>query len=488
MSLTGTRHGTRRPADRLRRLSLRARLGLLAAVAVAVAVSAASVAAYVFTGQQLARQLDSNLRSVEASPGYVKQLVDTCGATPPLSDGRDQRPSPYTVQVVRADGTLCADSGNQPIRATADDLAVARGLRHNTLHDAVTSDGRRMRVATSRPLLPPGIRPYAVSIAQPLDSVDQPLRNLAFLLLGVAGIGVLAAASAGVGIARAGLRPVERLTATAEHIARTEDLTVRIPSEGQDEIARLSQAFNAMTQALASSRDRQQQLIADAGHELRTPLTSLRTNIELLAHSERTGRAIPAAAKRDLLDSVTAQIGELAGLIGDLQELSRPDRAAADAPLQVVAFHEVVGRALERARRRGTGLRFTTALDDWYVLSDPAALERAVLNLLDNAVKFSPADGEVRVRLAAGPGAGVLTVRDAGPGIPEDELPYVFDRFWRSPTARALPGSGLGLSIVAQTVQRSGGSVALRPVEPAGTEAVLRLPGSSAPPVAAPRG
>ncbi len=460
----------------MRSLSLRARLGLLAAVAVAVAVSAASVAAWAFTGQQLGRQLDSNLRSVSAPPGFVEGLLASCGVSPALPDGRDQAPSPYTIQVITGDGTVCAQPGTTPIKVTAGDLAVARGLRPGALHDAADEDGRAMRVATSPARMMP--RGYAVSIAQPRDTVDAPLRNLAFLLLGVAGLGVLAAATAGFGIARAGLRPVERLTATAEHIARTEDLTVRIPAHGHDEIARLSQSFNAMTEALSSSRDRQQRLIADAGHELRTPLTSLRTNIELLARSERTGRAIPAAAKKDLIDSVTAQIGELAGLIGDLQELSRPDRTAADAPLQVVAFHEVVGRALERARRRGTGLDFTTELDAWYVLSDPAALERAVLNLLDNAVKFSPADGTVRVRLDS----GELTVRDEGPGIPADELPHVFDRFWRSPAARALPGSGLGLSIVAQTVQRSGGSVALRPADPAGTEAALRLPGAAAPP------
>ncbi|MFJ6569283.1 sensor histidine kinase [Streptomyces sp. NPDC091292] len=392
----------------------------------------------------------------------------------------DDTPTPYTVQVVTADGTVCAAPGSTPIEVADHDIDVARGIQEDTLHDAKSEDGQAMRVATSRTDLPPGLSgPYAVSIAQPLSGVSDPLNSLALLLLGVAGLGVIGAATAGLGIARAGLRPVERLTSTVEHIARTEDLSVRIPADGDDEIARLSRSFNTMTQALASSRDRQQQLIADAGHELRTPLTSLRTNIELLIRSEKSGRQLPPSARGDLLASIGAQIGELAGLIKDLQELSRPDGVPGSLSFQPVGLHEVAERALERAKRRGTELHFACELDPWYVMSDPAALERAVVNLLDNAVKFSPAGGTVSLRLAG----GRLSVRDQGPGVAPDELPHVFDRFWRSPAARSLPGSGLGLAIVAQTVHRSGGTVTLQPAEDAGTEAVVRIPGSpTAPP------
>ncbi|WP_432190050.1 sensor histidine kinase [Streptomyces sp. Tue6028] len=458
--------------------SLRARLGLLAAAAVAVAVSTAAVSAWLVTRQQLTDQLDSNLRSVQASPRYVQALLGTCGVEQPSAGSSDQTPTSYTVQVITADGSVCAAPGSTPIEVTDEDLAVVRGLRGPTLHDAVSEKGEPMRVATSRPDMPRAAGDFAVSIAQPLDTVNDPLGRLALILLGVAGVGIVGAATAGAGVARTGLRPVKALTATAEHIAHTDDLTVRIPAEGDDEIARLSEAFNAMTEALATSRTRQQQLIADAGHELRTPLTSLRTNIELLIRSERTGRRIPADARLDLLTSVGSQIGELAGLVGDLQELSRPDSARGNGPLEVVALHRVAERALERARRRGKHLEFESAMDDWYVLAEPASLERAVVNLLDNAVKFSPEGGRVSVSL----GSGRLTVRDEGPGIPPDELPHVFDRFWRSPTARGLPGSGLGLAIVSQTVRRSGGTVELRSAGAVGTEAVVRIPGSHQPP------
>jgi two-component system sensor histidine kinase MprB len=269
---------------------------------------------------------------------------------------------------------------------------------------------------------------------------------------------------------------VDRLTETVEHIARSEDLNVRIPVEGQDEIARLSASFNAMTGALASSRERQSQLIADAGHELRTPLTSLRTNIELLERSEVTGRPLPPGDRLALLASVKAQMSELASLIGDLQELSRPD--AVEPTLQVVALHEVTETALRRARLRGPDLRILAEVAPWFVRGEGPALERAIVNLMDNAVKFSPAGGVVEVQLHG----GQLTVRDYGPGIPAEDLPHVFERFWRSPSARSLPGSGLGLSIVARTVQQSGGEVSLAPAPGGGTLATLLLPGVPTPP------
>jgi two-component system sensor histidine kinase MprB len=371
--------------------------------------------------------------------------------------------------------------GHDTIPVTEADQLVALDQSQGVLH-TVTSHGHKFRVYT-RPV--PGHlkgQNLATSVARPLSDVSDPLDTLAWVLLAVAGIGVLGAGAAGTVIARAGLRPVDRLTGTVEHIARTEDLSVRIPVEGNDEIARLSESFNAMTAALASSRERQQQLIADAGHELRTPLTSLRTNIELLERSEASGRALPPEDRRALLASVKAQMTELALLIGDLQELSRADAAA--PALEVVALHEVTETALRRARLRGPDLKIMADVAPWFVRGESAALERAIVNLMDNAVKFSPAGGVIEVRLAG----GQLTVRDHGPGIPAEDLPHVFERFWRSPSARSLPGSGLGLSIVARTVQQSGGDISLAPAHGGGTLATLRLPGAPTEPPAPPSG
>ncbi|MFG2135270.1 sensor histidine kinase [Streptomyces sp. NPDC048650] len=457
------------------RLPLRSRLAMLVAVAVAVAVAASAAACWLVTRDRLTQQLDDTLSSVKMNDSSVRDLITYCTGQPLPGI----QPTPYTVRLVSSSGYVCTAPDKAKIPVQQADLLVAGRRLDNTLHTTRAKDGTEMRVAT---VPAPGSytdssgNPLAISVATPMDQVTQPLNQLALVLLFVAGAGVLGAASAGLWVARTGLKPVDRLTDTVEHVARTEDLAVRIPVEGEDEIARLSRSFNSMTTALAASRDLQQQLIADAGHELRTPLTSLRTNIDLLVRSEQAGRPIPAADKAALLESVKAQMGELAALIGDLQELSRPARG--HGAVEVVALHDIVESALARARLRGPSLTVTADLGPWYVRAERAGLERAVVNLLDNAVKFSPPGGSVEVSLAD----GELTVRDHGPGIPQDELPHVFERFWRSPSARSLPGSGLGLSIVARTAEQAGGAVRLRSADLGGTEAVLTLPGAATPP------
>ncbi|MFD7094044.1 sensor histidine kinase [Streptomyces xanthophaeus] len=467
------------PVAGFRALPLRSRLALLVTVAVALAVAAVAAVSWVMVRTQLRDQLDSSLRATNAE-AQANQVVRSIGCVSVSGSALPERPAnnlSAQVQIVLPDGGHCWVDGRSTLRISDTDLAVAQRRRGSALYDTTTSDGVPIRVYT-QPALLEG-RAAALSVAKPLADIDKPLSTLAWVLLLVCGIGVVGAGAAGLWVARTGLRPVDELTGAVEHIARTEDLTVRIPDEGDDEIARLSRSFNSMTAALASSQERQAQLIADAGHELRTPLTSLRTNIELLARSEDTGRAIPPEDRKELLASVKAQMTELAALIGDLQELSRPD-AVSPGPLGVVALHEIAGAALSRARLRGPELTFTSDLRPWYVRGEAAALERAVVNVLDNAVKFSPPDGAVEVTLRA----GELTVRDHGPGIPAEDLPHVFERFWRSPSARALPGSGLGLSIVARTAARTGGSAELRAAADGGpgTEAVLRIPGAPTPP------
>ncbi|CAM5613138.1 two-component sensor histidine kinase [Streptomyces spiroverticillatus] len=474
------------PLRRYRRLPLRSRLALLVATAVALAVAAASVTCWFVTREALVNSLDNALSNSRMNDGdVVRQIeIDTqagqarCLRQLPKRDatsGVDRT----TVQVVTRTGEQCVIYGRQSVAVGPEDYAVAAGQTTESSHDALASTGEKYRVYTYQLKAYPHLQ-LAVSVSRPLSEVNDPLDDLALILLIVAGVGVLLAGGAGLWVARSGLRPVDRLTDAVEHVARTEDLSLRIPVEGDDEIARLSASFNAMTAALASSRDLQAQLIADAGHELRTPLTSLRTNIELLARSEDTGRPIPPDDRKALLASVKAQMTELASLITDLQELARPESTPGHASPKVVGWHDLMRTALERARLRGPELTFDVELAPWYVRAEPPVLERALVNILDNAVKFSPPSGTISVRLHL----GELTVRDHGPGIPPADLPHVFERFWRSPSARALPGSGLGLSIVARAIREAGGEVALRaPLDGGpGTEAVVRLPGAPTPP------
>jgi two-component system sensor histidine kinase MprB len=481
----------KRLVRRYRSLPIRSRLALLVAAAVAFAVAAVSVTCWFIVQGKLYDQVDNDLQKSLRGPaleGQAKAAVADCTTqtSPQNTDG----PRNSYFQVVTESGKTCVfpySLGSVEVTGTDKDLIKTGQLGQGVFHDSTDADGNSVRV-----LALPGYTvtdqkgassKAAILIALPLNSTEKTLNDLALILLLVSGIGVLGAGAAGLFVARAGLRPVDKLTEAVEHVARTEDLGIRIPVEedAEDEVARLSRSFNSMTSSLASSRELQQQLIADAGHELRTPLTSLRTNIELLTRSEETGRPIPEADRKALLASLKAQMTELAALIGDLQELSRSEGQRGER-VQVVALEDAVESALRRARLRGPELTINASLEPWYTRAEPAALERAVVNVLDNAVKFSPEGGIIDVQLTQ----GVLTVRDHGPGIPDDELPYVFDRFWRSPDARALPGSGLGLSIVARTVQQAGGEVTLGPAEGGGTVATVRLPGAPTPPPEAP--
>lgn len=350
-------------AARLARLPLRSRLTLLTAAAVAVAVAVSALACWLLTRAQLRDEVDNSLRNVSVPPEYLQVTYANCRPTDP-TENKNAPPSYYNVQIVQVDGSRCVGPNSRPVQVQGLDLGVARGVQRDTLHDALTVEGADVRVLTKH-IGVQGVQ-FAVSVSRPLAEVNSALNTLAVLLAAVAGLGVVGAGTAGLVIARSGLKPVDRLTDAVEHVARTQDLAIRIPADGEDEIARLSRSFNSMTAALAASRDLQQQLIADAGHELRTPLTSLRTNIDLLVRSEQSGRPIPAEDRTALLASVKAQMGELAALIGDLQELSRTPEPGQSA-VEVVALHDIVGSALERARLRGPSLTITADLDPWYV-------------------------------------------------------------------------------------------------------------------------
>ena len=466
--------------------SLRGRLTFLSAAALAVAIAMSALACWFIVERQLYGQVRTDLLNAPPQPRIPPTLY--CASSPaaaPTAQGssptESNGPVLRDVQFVLANtGQVCfAERTPRAITLKPSDTDVYRlKLGQSIIRDGTYTNGDpavvRVSAAQSHSL-----GPVLVMVATPTQSVEDSLQGLAILLGAVSLGGILLAAVAGRLVAHSSLKPVDRLTDAVEHIARTEEVGTTIPVRGEDEIARLSTSFNSMSTALANSRERQTRLIADAGHELRTPLTSLRTNVDLLIRSDDTGRPLPPATKTKLLGNMKAQMQELTVLIGDLLQLSRPDTPKAGPNLTVVALHEIAGRAVERAKLRGPGLVFEVSTEPWYTHGDAAGLERAVINLLDNAVKYSPPGGTIEVRLQQ----GVLTVRDHGPGIPPDELQYVFDRFWRSPSSRQLPGSGLGLSIVAQSVREAGGEVTLGPAEDGGPGALatVRLPGGPGP-------
>ncbi|MGW3232298.1 HAMP domain-containing sensor histidine kinase [Kitasatospora sp. NPDC001095] len=465
--------------------SLRGRLTFLSAAAVAVAIALSALACWFIVQKQLYGQVRTDLLSAPMPPAprvllscyptADQALAEQPTSLTPENGGAVARDTQY---VVAGPTAVCLPpNASKAIVVEPGDLAGFKLQNgQSIIRDGRFTDGTPAVVRISPTH---GSRPALMMVATSTQPIEESLQGLAILLGSVSAGGILLAAIAGRLVARSALKPVDRLTDAVEHIARTEEVGTTIPVRGDDEIARLSTSFNSMSTALANSRERQTRLIADAGHELRTPLTSLRTNVDLLIRSNDTGRPLPAATKTKLLGNMKAQMQELTVLIGDLLQLSRPDTPKSGPEPTVVALHEITGRAVERAELRGPGLVFETDTEPWYVHGDAAGLERAVINLLDNAVKYSPPGGTIDVRLHQ----GVLTVRDHGPGIPPDELQYVFDRFWRSPSSRQLPGSGLGLSIVAQSVREAGGEVTLGPATDGGPGALatVRLPGGPAP-------
>jgi two-component system, OmpR family, sensor histidine kinase MprB len=452
------------------RRSLASRVTLLTTIAVGLSVAFVALGAFVTTRVQLGSSLDSSLLERAHRAATQTTLANNVRADiPPWALGA----ADIRIAFIDLDETppiFSADRDDDPqISLGEEELAVALREEPFSLRTVDTGEERFRVVA-----VPAGQERQALVLAQSLDPQERVLGKLGFvtILFGIAGM--ITAGVAGWAVASNGLRPVRRLTGAVETIARTERLTP-IEVEGDDEVARLATAFNQMLQALDHSRARQRQLVADAGHELRTPLTSLRTNIELLDQSDSGDLSLPAEARAELLADVAAQIEELSQLVGDLVELAR------DEPLPTVVesveLAEAVDHAVERVRRRAPSLRFDVDATPWVVRGEAGTLERAVTNLLDNAAKWSPPGGTVRVHLDR----GVLTVDDEGPGIAEHDLPHVFDRFYRSEESRAMPGSGLGLSIVAQAAARHAGSVRAEQSPHGGARLVLELPGSPSP-------
>lgn len=444
------------------RRSLASRVAVLTTMAVAGTIAVMMLTSFLVIRSQLQSSLDSSLlnRAHKATAFTTLSEVTARGVPPWMLGAADVR----VIFITAERGGISGDD-IPSFTLGEPELEVARGKSASSVRTLTTEEGERYRVATV-----PAEPGQALVLAQPLAPTERTLERLGTVLLVFGLSGVFAALLAGWLVARNGLRPVRRLTASVENVARTEDLTP-LPVEGDDEVARLSVAFNQMLLALGASRDRQRRLVADASHELRTPLTSLRTNLDLMRQAEGN-QGLDPEARLELLDDVRAQIEELSALVGDLVELARDEEPS--AVITEVDLARVVERALTRVRRRAPGMEFDVDLSPWIVEGDTSNLERAVTNLLDNAAKWSPAGGTITVRLVD----GVLTIDDQGSGVAEADRPHVFDRFWRSEESRAMPGSGLGLAIVRQVVTRHGGQVAVDEAEGGGARFAVWIPGS----------
>ncbi|MBA3019734.1 HAMP domain-containing sensor histidine kinase [Propionicimonas sp.] len=451
------------------------RLMALISVAVASAVAITGIAAYLITTFAIYDQLDRELLAVaDVTSVWIAGDAESLGGL----NSEALSTANVTMMLVRSDGRVITPSGDGvKLESTSAELAIARTQIGTSSRTGVASNGETYRiVAVPFADLRAGEEEpvyYALVMGRPLGPTDQILRILAFSLLTFGLLAVLLAGAIGWVIARSGLRPIQRLTEAVSRVTETDQLEPIEPG-GMDELTDLTGAFNTMMRSLYSSRERQRRLIADAGHELRTPLTSLRTNVELLIADDRQGM-LPEGARGEILRDIAAQLGEFTQLIGDLVHLSRDDKV--EAHPEPIDLRDVLNNAVTRAKRRGPALIFDVEMEPLYLVGEPDSLERAFTNLLDNAVKFSPPGGRIKVRLIG----DRVRISDEGPGIADADLPHVFDRFYRSDHARTTPGSGLGLSIVAQTIKAHGGWVKAGRAGTGGAEFTVRLPGSADP-------
>ncbi|MGW5033031.1 HAMP domain-containing sensor histidine kinase [Streptomyces nigra] len=452
-----------------RRRSLRTRLTVISATAIAVSVFLAFQVASELLDRELRGTVEEQLR---ADSRVLAADAERAGPArvplPPYAGGG------RLVRVVLPDGSVRTPAGQPPLPPVSEQAGrVARGLSAD-LMESDDSDEDGYLVFTLR------AGDGAVQVARAAD--DTPVNRFGFGMLLIGLLCVAGGAVVGRAVARAGLTPIDRLTAAAVRVAHTRDLDAGIPDEGGGEIRRLIQSINEMLAALRDSRRAQRLLAEDAAHELKTPLTSLRLNVELLIRLDRRGTldsALSAESRTRLLDDLGAQVAELGTLVAELTDLARGD--VSDENTELLDLADVVGAAATRARSRVPDIEVALDVTSVWVSGRPAALERAVLNLIDNAGKWSPADRPVQVRLRAEGASAVLEVDDAGPGIDAADVPRVFDRFYRADSARALPGSGLGLSIVQRVVDAHGGRVTVARSARGGALLRVGLPAAAPP-------
>lgn len=454
-------------------MSLRRRFALGLAVIVASAIGVGSTAAYVSTSDQVHDDVDAFLTQHaegfrDSSLPFLTELLEGGEETvPALSQHQSTFYSLDSLtQIVDEDGQVVFSIPEEPsLPVERADREIATGESGDGVFRDVSVAGTNYRMLTVA--IPSG---GALQTARDLTETTSVLAQLRNRLLIIGLLSTLGAAGVGWLFARRMARPVEDLTDAAETIAATKDLDSPIAVEGRDEVGRLASSFASMLAALRISREQQRRLVVDAGHELRTPVTSLYTNIELL-HREAE---LDEESRRKLFDDLLTEMSGLSDLVEELIELAT-DQAPPDQPAEECHLGDLAERVCERARRRSGREIALVIRRSQLVEARPAMIERAIGNLVENAVKFSPEDTPVEVVVN---GTGV-EVRDHGPGIPGEERDLVLERFYRPVESRSVPGSGLGLAIVKEIIDGHGGNVRVGTAEGFGAVVGFDLPQTS---------
>lgn len=439
-------------------MSFRARVAFLVALVVAVAVASAAGSFLYLARGQAVDSIDTKLRL---------RAVDIAALGEKFGEPRalDRRlfgkyaPDDVLVQIFDSKGQILA-SNVDPLPIRPGDLLIA-GRQSRAQITTHKIEGYRMRVLT----LPLPVPDRGLMVARPMEEVDAQLAALWRSSIQIFVIGVAGAALIGFAVAGRVVRPVRRLTEAATKVAETQDVDQPIDINRDDEFGQLAASFNEMLSALSLSREQQHRLVADASHELRTPITSLRTNLEYMERSS----SIDDDERQTILDDVLFELDQLTGLVTELVDLATDQHQMGEA--ERIELDELVDAVVQRHSRR-TSSQIEYSAQPCQILAVPALVERAVSNMIDNALKWNPQDLPIRVRVQN----GSVKVSDNGPGIPLEEQEHVFERFYRTEEARSLPGSGLGLSIVRHVAESFGGQAQIVDRNEPGTTIELSFP------------
>lgn len=416
-------------------MGLRWKIALSLALIAMIATFTVGLIGYRTTSARLVDEVDRSI--TQATGQMIGRVVD----------GRITMPTRsllevYSVRVLDADGASVASSFPDDA-AIADGALAVVGAPRSIDRETLAVDDGSLRVHTI------GLANGALQLGRSLDEVDSVLSDLRQRMLLLVVLVSVAAALVGWLIAGTVAAPIRRLTGAAEDVGSSGRLDVEVPGTGADEVGRLGSAFRNMLSALAVSRAEQRRLVQDAGHELRTPLTSLKTNLSVL----RRHPEMSAEMRDGVLDDIDAEVSELTELVNELVAVASGELD--DQPSERIELPALAEEVAERVGRRRSRDVFVDIRSRAEVDAPRSTLDRAITNLVDNACKFDNSGGRIDVLVDG----GSLTVLDRGPGIEPGDEERIFDRFHRSESARSMPGSGLGLSIVRDVVTRAGGTV-----------------------------
>ena len=420
-------------------MKLRTRFLIATSVIVFLTVGILSVAIYATVSKHLLSEVDNTL---DARVVAIAESIRPRNNAAP-GNRRQRNPLEEALLPIRFDTVtqVIDPRGNVVIALGQVDLPIS----NDVLEMVANPLAQRMRITTKidgvpyRILSVPILRGGALQLGKDISDIESAKEGILLWLFVLGLLAIAASGSAGWFIARRTARPIQKLAAAAEHIAATRELTTTLDISGDAEIEQLATSFNTMLVALRLSREQQQQLVQDASHELRTPLTSLRANSELLEREN-----LDTETKNLILRDIRAEVDELAALTGELSSLASDQRLVEQ--LQIVNLGEAVEEVVERARRRSGRIINLERKSPASIRVRPSQLDRAISNLIDNALKFCPTSQPVDVFVSN----NRIEVCDHGPGISDADKPHIFDRFYRAVATRALPGSGLGLAIVKQ--------------------------------------